>query len=73
MERRPARARVCKEADDQVISDVLMKAEMGELRNWVMGEYSEQSEKTDLYAYKGRTEDIIPGTSIIRHYIGERA
>ncbi len=63
--------RVCKEADDQVVSDVLMKAEMGELRNWVMGEYSEQSEKTDLYAYKGRTEDIIPGTSIIRHYIGE--
>jgi len=63
--------RVCKEADKQVVNDVLMKTENGDLRNWVEGEYTEQSEKIELYAYKGREEEYIPGTSIIRHYIGE--
>ena len=63
--------RVCKEADEQVVRGVVEKAETGELRNWVEGEYAEQDEKTDLYAYKGRREEYIPGTSIIQHYIGE--
>jgi dipeptidyl-peptidase-4 len=71
MEKGDEIVRVCKEADEQVVSDVLMKAEMGELRNWVEGEYTEQAEKTSLYAYKGRVEEYIPGTSIIRHYIGK--
>lgn len=63
--------RMCKEADERVVNDVLMKAETGELMNWVQGEYAEQDEKTELYAYRGRTEEYIPGTSIIQHYIGE--
>jgi hypothetical protein len=63
--------RMCREADERVVSEVLKKTETGELRNWVQGEYAEQAEKTELYAYKGRTEEYIPGTSIMRHYIGE--
>ncbi len=63
--------KVCKDADDDVVKSVLEKAETGELKNWVEGEYMEQDKKCELYAYNDRKEDYIPGTSIIRHFIGE--
>jgi hypothetical protein len=37
----------------------------------VEGRYTEQDEPCDLYAYPTRKEEYIPGTSIIRHWIGE--
>lgn len=63
--------KVCKDADDDVVKCIQEKAESGELMNWVEGEYMEQDEKCELYAYPTRTEDYIPGTSIIQHVIGE--
>jgi hypothetical protein len=63
--------KVCKQADDQVVNDVLEKGKTGTLKNWVQGEYAEQEKKINLYAYNGRQEEYIPGTSILQHFIGE--
>jgi len=62
---------VCTEADEEVVRSVSEEAETGELRNWVQGEYAAQDEPCSLYAYQGRTEEYIPGTSIVRHVLGE--
>jgi len=60
---------VCHAADEEVINDIAERAETGELRNWVEGEYAPQEEPCDLYAYRTRTEEYIPGTSIMRHVL----
>jgi len=62
---------LCHKTDESVISEIEEKASTGELRNWVEGEYTEQDQPCDLYAYPTRKEEYIPGTSIIRHWIGE--
>ncbi|HUS77391.1 MAG TPA: hypothetical protein VM050_01825 [Patescibacteria group bacterium] len=58
---------VCREADEEVVRDVEERAETGELRNWVEGEYAAQDEPCDLYAYRSRKEEYIPGTSVVMH------
>jgi len=63
--------RVCREADENTIQRIIEKASLGELRNWVEGEYAEQEEPCNLYAYPSRKEEYIPGTSIMLHWIGE--
>ncbi len=61
----------CRKADQDTVNIVLEKASSGELSNWVEGEYTEQDEACDLYAYPNRKEECIPGTSIVSHWIGE--
>ena len=63
--------RICSEADKDTVHQILEKAPSGGLKNWVEGKYTEQDEPCDLYAYPTRKEEYIPGTSIIRHWIGE--
>jgi hypothetical protein len=63
--------RICREADEDTVRQVSEKASSGGLRNWVEGKYAEQDQPCDLYAYQTRKEEIIPGTSIINHWIGE--
>jgi dipeptidyl-peptidase-4 len=62
---------VCRDADEDVVKKVLEKAESGKLMNWVAGEYSEQDEKCELYAFETRKEEYIPGTSVVQHILGE--
>jgi len=62
---------LCHKTDESIIKEIMEKAPTGELRNWVEGEYIEQDQPCDLYAYPNRKEEYIPGTSIIRHWIGE--
>ena len=62
---------VCKTADEDTINQIRDKASTGELLNWVEGEYTEQDQPCDLYAYPTRREEYIPGTSIKEHWIGE--
>lgn len=61
--------KVCRDADLETAAQVSGKAEMGELRNWVQGEYTTQDEPCDLYAYRKRREEYIPGTSVVAHYL----
>jgi len=61
--------RVCRETDEGLIRDIEEKAPTGELMNWVQGEYAAQDETCDLYAYRSRREEYIPGTSIVRHIL----
>ncbi len=63
--------KICSDADEATIQGILGKASSGELSNWVEGEYTEQDQPCDLYAYPKRTEEYIPGTSIKQHWIGE--
>lgn len=55
---------VVKKADDDTVADVLAKAESGQLRNWLDGEYRSRG-KIDLLAYKSNVPDYRPGTSIL--------
>ena len=61
--------KVCKNADEELVCNIQEKAETGELRNWVDGEYQAQEETCDLWAYKTRREEYIPGTSVVRHLL----
>jgi len=61
--------KVCRDADRETVAQVSEKAETGELRNWVRGEYAAQDEPCDLYAYRRRREEYIPGTSVVAHIL----
>jgi Zinc carboxypeptidase len=55
---------VVKKADDETVANVLAKAESGELKNWLDGEYRSRG-KIDLLAYRSNVPDYRPGTSIL--------
>ena len=59
--------KVCRDADRETVANVSENAETGELRNWVRGEYATQDKPCDLYAYRKRREEYIPGTSVVAH------
>ena len=63
--------KICRDADEDTVKQIIEKASGGELRNWVEGKYAEQDEPCALYAYPSRKEEYIPGTSIMRHWIGK--
>jgi hypothetical protein len=55
---------ICRAADRDVVEAVKAKAETGELRNWVAGQY-ESYGKVDILMYKERNvSELIPGTSV---------
>ncbi|MFI5179358.1 MAG: M14 family zinc carboxypeptidase [Vicinamibacterales bacterium] len=55
---------VVKKADDETVANVLAKAESGQLRNWLDGEYRSRG-KIDLLAYRTNVPEYRPGTSIL--------
>ena len=55
---------VVKKADDETVASVQAKAESGQLRNWLDGEYRSRG-KIDLLAYRTNVPEYRPGTSIL--------
>ncbi len=55
---------VVKKADDDTVANVTAKAESGQLRNWLDGEYHSRG-KIDLLAYRSDVPAYRPGTSIL--------
>lgn len=55
---------VVRKADDDTVADVTAKAESGQLRNWLDGEYHSRG-KIDLLAYRSDVPAYRPGTSIL--------
>ncbi len=55
---------VVKKADDDTVANVMAKAESGQLRNWLDGEYRSRG-KIDLLAYRTNVPAYRPGTSIL--------
>jgi len=55
---------VVKAADDQTVSDVQTKAEAGQLRNWLDGEYQSRG-KIDVLGYRTNVAEYRPGTSFM--------
>ena len=55
---------VVKKADDETVANVQAKAESGQLRNWLDGEYRSRG-KIDLLAYRTNVPEYRAGTSIL--------
>jgi hypothetical protein len=55
---------VVKKADEETVANVLERAESGQLRNWLDGEYRTRG-KIDLLAYRSNVPEYRPGTSIL--------
>jgi len=55
--------KICRDADKDVVNQVMTRAESGELKNFVEGKY-ESWGKIDLLAYKKNEGLFIPGTSV---------
>jgi hypothetical protein len=55
--------KICQDADQDTVDQVLAKAESGELKNWVEGRY-ESKGKIDLLMYPEIESELIPGTSV---------
>ena len=55
---------VVRKADEDTVAAVLAKAESGELKNWLDGEYRSRG-KIDLLAYRTNVPEYRPGTSIL--------
>ncbi|MCK4346010.1 MAG: hypothetical protein KAX05_12055, partial [Bacteroidales bacterium] len=55
--------KVCKEADKEVVNNILEEAESGTLMNFVEGKYVSEG-KFDILGYKEIEYEYIPGTSI---------
>ena len=55
---------VIKAADDKTVADVLARAESGQLRNWVDGEYRSRG-KIDVLGYRTNVAEYRPGTSFM--------
>src|SRR5262245_846078 len=55
---------VVKAADDETVARILAKAESGELRNFLDGEYR-SSGKIDVLGYRTNTAAYLPGTSVL--------
>lgn len=55
--------KVCKEADEEVVNNILEEAESGTLMNFVEGKYVSEG-KFDILGYKEIEYEYIPGTSI---------
>jgi dipeptidyl-peptidase-4 len=55
---------VVKKADDDTVANVMAKAESGQLKNWIDGEYHSRG-KIDLLAYRTNVPEYRPGTSIL--------
>ena len=55
---------IVKKADDETVANVLAKAESGQLKNWLDGEYRSRG-KIDLLAYRTNVPEYRPGTSIL--------
>ena len=54
---------ICRKADEEIVDRVLKKAESGELKNFVDGQY-ESYGKFDILAYEKLESTYIPGTSV---------
>jgi len=55
--------KICQDADKDVVSRVLAKAESGELKNFIEGKY-ESWGNIDLLAYRKNEGLLVPGTSV---------
>jgi len=55
---------IVKAADDKTVSDVQTKAESGQLRNWLDGEYQSRG-KIDVLGYRTNVAEYRPGTSFM--------
>jgi hypothetical protein len=55
---------IVKRTDDQTVANVTTKAESGQLRNWLDGEYRSRG-KIDLLAYQTNVPEYRPGTSLL--------
>jgi len=55
---------VVKKADDETVANVQARAESGQLRNWLDGEYRSRG-KIDLLAYRTNVPEYRAGTSIL--------
>lgn len=55
--------RICREADEDVVKNIIEKAESGTLKNFVEGKYVSEG-KFDILGYKEIEYEYIPGTSI---------
>jgi len=55
---------VIKKADDETVANVQARAESGQLRNWLDGEYRSRG-KIDLLAYRTNVPEYRAGTSIL--------
>ena len=55
---------IVKKADEDTVANVLAKAESGQLRNWLDGEYRSRG-KIDLLAYRTNVPEYRPGTSML--------
>ena len=55
---------VVKAADDKTVADVQARAESGQLRNWLDGQYQSRG-KIDVLAYRTNAAEFRPGTSFM--------
>ena len=55
---------VVKAADDKTVADVLARAESGQLRNFIDGEYRSRG-KIDVLGYRTNVAEYRPGTSFM--------
>ena len=55
---------VVKAADEKTVADVQARAESGQLRNWLDGEYRSRG-KIDVLGYRTNVAEIRPGTSFM--------
>ena len=55
---------IVKAADDKTVADVREKAESGQLRNWLNGQYQSRG-KIDVLGYRTNVAELRAGTSFM--------